>query len=122
MGPYTHGAAKFDPPVKLADPTLRTALLLAFPMLNEETRERLKQRLDQVHTWPSVYMFKFIFEPDKDRLDKVLALFPPESEVLRRYSTGGKYLSITAREVMMSAEEVVERYDRASGIQGVIVL
>ena len=91
-------------------------------MLNEETRERLKQRLDQVHTWPSVYMFKFIFEPDKERLDQVLALFPPESEVLRRYSAGGKYLSITAREVMMSAEEVVERYDKASGIQGVIVL
>ncbi|MBK7086294.1 MAG: hypothetical protein IPH53_17200 [Flavobacteriales bacterium] len=45
-------------------------------MLNEETKLRLKERLDQVHEWPSVYMFKFIFEPEQSRLDAVLALFP----------------------------------------------
>lgn len=91
-------------------------------MLSQESRDRLKERLDQVHVWPSVYMFKVIFEPDTARLEKVLALFPAESEVLRRYSAGGKYLSITAREVMMSADEVVERYDKASAIEGVIML
>lgn len=91
-------------------------------MLSQESRDRLKERLDQVHVWPSVYMFKVIFEPDTARLEQVLALFPPESEVLRRYSAGGKYLSITAREVMMSADEVVERYDKASAIEGVIML
>jgi hypothetical protein len=91
-------------------------------MLSEETRERLKKSLDQVHRWPSVYMFKFIFEPDKERLDAVLALFPPEAELLRKYSKAGKYLSLTAKEVMLSAEEVVSRYDKASDIGGVIVL
>ena len=91
-------------------------------MLSGETKQRLKERLDQVHEWPSVYMYKFIFEPDQARLDSVLALFPPESEVLRKYSTGGKYLSLTFREVMMNADDVVERYDKASEIQGVIVL
>lgn len=91
-------------------------------MLDNETKQRLRERLDQVHGWPSVYMFKFIFEPDNERLDRVLALFPPEAEVLRKYSTGGKYLSITVREVMMGAEEVVARYDQASNIEGVIVL
>lgn len=91
-------------------------------MLNEETKQRLKERLENVHEWPSLYMFKMIFEPEKERLQKVLALFPPESEVLRKYSEGGKYLSVTVREVMLSADDVVERYDRASEIQGVIVL
>jgi uncharacterized protein len=91
-------------------------------MLNEEIKQRLTDRLNEVHEWPSVYMFKFIFEPEKSRLDQVLALFPPEAELLRKYSVGGKYLSITAREVMMSAEEVVARYELASGIEGVIVL
>ncbi|MBK6541388.1 MAG: DUF493 family protein [Flavobacteriales bacterium] len=91
-------------------------------MLNEETKLRLKERLDQVHEWPSVYMFKFIFEPEQSRLDAVLALFPPESQVLRRYSKGGKYLSITVTEVMMNADDVVDRYDRASAIDGIIVL
>jgi hypothetical protein len=49
-------------------------------------------------------------------------MFPPEAELLRKYSTGGKYLSITVREVMMSADDVVDRYDRASAIEGVIML
>ncbi len=91
-------------------------------MLSEEAKSRLKQSLEKVHEWPSVYMFKFIFEPDEARLQAVLGLFTAESEVLRRYSAGGKYLSITVKEVMMSADDVVARYDRAAGIQGVIVL
>ena len=91
-------------------------------MLNAETKQRLKERLDQVHEWPGVYMFKFIFEPDDARLASVLALFPPEIEILRKYSAGGKYLSLTVKEVMITADDVVDRYDRASEIDGVIVL
>ncbi len=91
-------------------------------MLSDETKQRLKERLDGVHEWPSVYMFKVIFAPDDARMQQVQALFPPEAEVLRKYSAGGKYVSVTAREVMMNADEVVARYDRASEIQGVIVL
>jgi hypothetical protein len=91
-------------------------------MLSAETKQRLRERLDQVHQWPSVYMFKFIFTPTEERLQKIIALFPPESEMLRRYSTGGKYLSLTIKEVMMSSSDVVDRYDKASEVDGVIVL
>ncbi len=91
-------------------------------MLSEEAKERLRENLNKVHDWPSVYMFKFIFEPEVERLAAVVALFPPESEILRKYSSGGKYLSLTIREVMMSAEDVVARYDRAAAITGVITL
>jgi len=91
-------------------------------MLNAEIKQRLLDRLNEVHEWPSVYMFKLIFEPETSRLERVLALFPPESEILRKYSAGGKYLSVTVREVMLSAEEVVARYELAAGIEGVIVL
>lgn len=91
-------------------------------MENEEAKNRLRERLNEVHDWPSVYMFKFVLEPDEERLQALLALFPSESEVLRRYSTGGKYLSITVKEVMISADEVVLRHEKASSITGVIVL
>ena len=84
--------------------------------------DRLRQSLDKVHSWPSVYMFKFILEPEKERLEAVLALFPKESEVLRRYSSGGKYVSLTVREVMMNADDVVTRYDHAAAIAGVIMI
>jgi len=90
--------------------------------MDQEARDRLKLRLDEVHQWPSVYMFKFIFEPEQERTDAILALFPAESEVLRKYSSGGKYLSITVREVMLSAEEVIERYEKAGAIDGIIVM
>lgn len=83
---------------------------------------RLRQRLDEVHEWPTVYMFKMIFEPDDERLRAVLALFPPETEILRKYSKGGRYLSLTVREVMMDAGSVVDRYRRAGEIGGVMML
>lgn len=91
-------------------------------MLSEEAQGKLRERLDQVHEWPSVYMFKFICEPDQTRLDRITSLFPAEAEVLRRYSAGGKYVSLTVREVMMNADDVVQRYVKASEIEGVIVL
>lgn len=91
-------------------------------MMNEEAKERLRMRLNEVHQWPSVFMYKFVLEPTPERLDALLALFPAESEVLRKYSSAGKYLSITVREVMLNANDIVARYDKASSIQGVIVL
>lgn len=91
-------------------------------MLSEEAKERLRQSLDKVHAWPSLYMYKLIMEPDQERIEAVLALFPKESEVLRKYSAGGKYVSLTIREVMMNADDVVARYDKAASIQGVIML
>ncbi len=91
-------------------------------MENEEAKNRLRERLNEVHQWPSVYMFKFVLEPDDAKLDALLVLFPKESEVLRRYSAGGKYVSITVKEVMMNADEIVARHDKASAIPGVIVL
>ncbi|HRD51460.1 MAG TPA: hypothetical protein PKY96_02315 [Flavobacteriales bacterium] len=89
-------------------------------MLSDEAKERLRDSLGKIHDWPSVYMF--ILEPEEARLKAVLDLFDSESEILRRYSAGGKYLAITVKEVMLSSDEVVARYDRASEIQGLITL
>lgn len=91
-------------------------------MEHDEARHRMREALNKVHEWPSVYMFKFILEPDEHRLNAVLALFPQEAEVLRKYSQAGKYLGITVKEVMLSADEVVARYDQVAKIEGVIVL
>ena len=84
--------------------------------------EKLKQRLDEVHDWPSVYMFKFIMEPKEDIIARLEELFPEEAEIQRRYSKGGKYVSLSIKEVMVSSEEVLNRYKKASEIEGVIML
>lgn len=88
----------------------------------QEGFDKLKQRLDEVHDWPSVYMFKFIMEPKDEIIERVEALFPEQAEIQRRYSKGGKYLSLSVKEVMVSSQEVLNRYKKASEIDGVIML
>jgi len=49
-------------------------------------------------------------------------LFPEQAEFNTRQSAGGKYVSITVKELMLSADEVIQRYQKALAIEGVIVL
>jgi putative lipoic acid-binding regulatory protein len=84
--------------------------------------DTLREHLTNDFTWPSVYMFKFI-APAENRIFALLHdLFPHQAEFTNRHSAGGKYVSITVKEMMLSADEVIERYQKASAIEGVIVL
>ena len=84
--------------------------------------DTLREHLTRDITWPSVYMFKFI-APAENRIFALLHdLFPHQAEFTNRHSAGGKYVSITVKELMLSADEVIERYQKASAIEGVIVL
>jgi len=84
--------------------------------------DTLREHLTRDITWPSVYMFKFI-APAENRIFALLHdLFPHQAEFTNRHSAGGKYVSITVKELMLTADEVIERYQKASAIEGVIVL
>ncbi|HKK39132.1 MAG TPA: DUF493 family protein [Cryomorphaceae bacterium] len=84
---------------------------------------KLKIALDQVHDWPSMYLFKFIVPSDNQKVAQVEALFNAKTAEIRlRQSKNGKYTSITAREVMTSAQEVVDCYKKAYKIEGIIAL
>lgn len=84
--------------------------------------DTLREHLTNDFAWPSVYMFKFI-APAENRIFALLHdLFPQQAEFTNRHSAGGKYVSITVKELMLSAEEVIDRYQKASAIEGVIVL
>ena len=84
--------------------------------------DTLREHLTRDISWPSVYMFKFI-APAENRIFALLHdLFPHQAEFTNRHSAGGKYVSITVKELMLSVDEVIERYQKASAIEGVIVL
>lgn len=84
---------------------------------------KLKIALDQVHDWPSIYLFKFIVPSDDKKVALVNALFDAKTaEITMKQSKNGNYSSITAREMMTSAEEVLECYKKASKIEGLIAL
>ena len=84
--------------------------------------QALREKLEAQESWPSVYMFKFIVPADNRRIALVEALFGPEAQVSLRESGKGNFVSITGKELMLSADEVIKRYQKAQDIEGLIAL
>ena len=82
----------------------------------------LRGQLNQYNTWPTLYMFKFIVPSDNHKIALVESLFGDDADVKLQPSSKGKYTSLTARVVMLDAEQVISVYQRASEIEGIISL
>ena len=87
----------------------------------DERYEKLKEALSN-EEWPSVYLFKFIVPNDSERIAKVNALFNEQSEVTMHSSRNDKYMSISAKELMLDVDSVMKVYEEASKIQDLIAL
>lgn len=88
-----------------------------------EKYEKLLIQLTDSFDWPSVYMFKFIVPSDNEKIAQVESLFnSEEATVSIRNSSKGNFVSITAKELMLSPEKVIDRYVQAEGIKGLISL
>jgi len=84
---------------------------------------KLEEQLKDGFDWPTVYMFKFIVPADNAKIAKVESLFnSKEAQISMRNSRKGNFVSITAKELMMNPEKVIERYLEAEGIEGLISL
>ncbi|HNP47257.1 MAG TPA: DUF493 family protein [Bacteroidia bacterium] len=82
--------------------------------------ESLRKELNKIGTWPQVYMFKFIIPADNKRIALVESKFTDESVKTRQESTNGKYISITVKEVMLSADAIIEKYKEMGEIEGLM--
>lgn len=85
----------------------------------EEQWESFKALLDEQNDWPTEYVFKFIVP--KAGLVDIRSVFDGQ-EIVVRESTRGNYLSITATLTVSSSEEIVEVYEKAGDVPGVISL
>jgi len=84
---------------------------------------KFRELLEQNYTWPALYMFKFICPADNGAIARLQQLFDPEvAELSLRPSSKGNYISFTAKELMLSVEAVMQRYEQARGIPGLISL
>lgn len=90
--------------------------------MSEDWAAGLREKLSEVTTWPSIYMFKFIVPGDPAKVARAQALFSDVAKVSIKASRGGKYISITGRELMMSPDSVITRYKEAAKIKGLIAL
>lgn len=91
--------------------------------MDQQVLERVKRTLNETHKWPTVFMFKFIVPSENEKIAEVEALFESETAEIRlKQSSNGKYTSITAREVMVDAQSVLDCYAKAANIESLIAL
>jgi uncharacterized protein len=89
--------------------------------MKDENIASLREHLER-EPWPSVYMFKMIFPADNRLYAMVRDIFPDEARFFEKQSSKGNYISVTVKELMLGADEVLDRYRKISEIKGVIML
>jgi len=87
----------------------------------DETLEKLKVQLELLE-WPDVYLFKFIVPNQPEQIAQATALFDQSSDIVMHPSSTGKYMSISVRELMLNVDSILEKYKKASLIEGIISL
>lgn len=88
----------------------------------DEQFKNLHEKLLKDKNWPQVYMFKFIIPASNKNIALVESKFSDEATIQQKESSGGKYISITVKEVMLTADAVIEKYREISTIEGVMSL
>ena len=89
-------------------------------MKTEEEISRFKQLLDDQYEWPSDYSFKFVVPTIKE--EEVVVKCFSQDKIEKKFSSSGKYVSLTAKRSVSSSDEVLEVYQAASTIEGIISL
>lgn len=84
--------------------------------------DELRKKLEQDTSFPIVYMFKFILPADNHKLALVQNLFEEDAEMHQKESGKGNYISITIKKVVLSVDDIIAVYEKASEIEGVMVL
>lgn len=82
-------------------------------------RQAFKEKLEGQTSFPTLYMFKFIVPNGKEI--EVGALLPNNKMVLK-HSSKGTYVSATIKAMMPTSDSILEVYEKAATIEGVISL
>lgn len=88
--------------------------------MQEDFFKGLQEKLNDQCEWPHVYMFKFIIPSDNHKLALVEALFGAEAQITTRQSSANKFISITAKEMMLNSNEIINIYKKATEIEGIM--
>jgi uncharacterized protein len=87
--------------------------------MDQDWINSFREKLDQHHAWPTLYVFKFIVPAGK--VGEVKNLFPKHN-TQEKLSKNGNYVSITVQMMMHSSDSVIDVYVSASSIEGLIAL
>jgi len=90
--------------------------------MTEQELEKFREKLLESMIFPSVYMFKFIVASEHRNIALVENLFGEDTDIHTKESGKGRYISITAKQVVMNVDEVIDVYKKASLIKGIMFL
>lgn len=88
----------------------------------DDVYANLREKLEEQGGWPQPYLFKFIIPSDNKKVALVEALFGQEAQITTRQSKSNKFISISAKEVMLNVDEVISVYHKAAHIEGIMSL
>ena len=85
--------------------------------------DELRKKLEEsIKSFPYIYMFKFIIKSDNRTMAMVEVIFDDDADIIQKQSAKGNYISITVKQVVMSVDEIIDIYEKAAAIDGVISL
>lgn len=94
---------------------------------NERNQEAfydsLRDKLEQNHDFPEQYLFKFIISSNQEKLTEIYRLFDGlEYSAITRDSRNNKYISLSINAFVLDANQVVDIYQKAGRLEGVLML
>ncbi|MBX2961698.1 MAG: DUF493 domain-containing protein [Cyclobacteriaceae bacterium] len=87
--------------------------------MDQDSINLFRDKLDQHYQWPTLYTFKFIVPKGKEQLVKDLL---PNHSVSEKASREGNYTSLTFQIMAQSSQVIIDIYQKASAIAGLIAL
>jgi len=85
--------------------------------------KKLKTSLLETTSFPSKYMYKFIIPTSEEKFKKIESIFDNMGAVINsKPSKTGKYTSLTILVKMKTADDIINKYQEVSKVDGVISL
>lgn len=89
----------------------------------EEFYQKLRQTILESTNFPTNYTYKFILPNDVIRVNQLLELFNFQGAVITsKDSKTSKYRSFTINVISNSVDEIIQHYQKAATINGIISL
>lgn len=87
----------------------------------EDIYAKLREQLE-LQEWPGIYLFKFIIPNNPETIARTSALFEAPENLHLQPSKTGKYVSVSAKELMLDVDSIIEVYRKSTEIEGIIPL
>ena len=91
---------------------------------NKNFYKNLKQLLDDTSSWPSEYIYKFIYSSKPDNIEILRDIFKDTNADFKiKISKNGKYTSVSVKIIAKNPDLIIENYKKvADKIENVILL